>query len=359
MPLPTRTDVLTLDFTGYGQPAAYIEAKTLSPSSATLDYSVAAQPVYGLASGGSGVTVDLSAVSATGFVGSVSVRGAANFAITGVSAEAIFDGVGVAAGGSISTEPHENPCLGLVGTVNVVTLANVTLTGVEAAGSLGTAIVSAAEPVPVTGVLATGSVGSVFAQFGNNVTLTGVAAEAIFDGVGVAAGGSISTEPHENPCLGLVGTVTIFSVASVAVTTTGVSASGAVGTVDFQYNANIEVTEPYTIFADLGTVEVAAKTNVTLTGVSASGAVGTVATGFGYYVTGVSATVSLGGVAISIGANALVTGVQATGSVTTPLVWGVINDNQTPNWVTIDDSQSTTWSAINDGNTVVWVQIPT
>lgn len=49
MPLPTRTDVLTLDYSGAGQPAAYIEAKALSPSSATLDYSVAAQPVYGLA----------------------------------------------------------------------------------------------------------------------------------------------------------------------------------------------------------------------------------------------------------------------------------------------------------------------
>jgi hypothetical protein len=54
-----------------------------------------------------------------------------------------------------------------------------------------------------------------------------------------------------------------------------------------------------------------------------------------------------------------VTGVQAIGLVTTPLVWSVINDNQTPNWVTIDDSQSITWSAINDANTVVWVQIPT
>jgi hypothetical protein len=51
MPLPTRSDVLTLDYTGAGQPAAYIEAKTLSPSSATLDYTLAAQPVYGLAGG--------------------------------------------------------------------------------------------------------------------------------------------------------------------------------------------------------------------------------------------------------------------------------------------------------------------
>ena len=49
MPLPTRSDVLTLDFTGAGQPAAYIEAKTLSPTSYTLDYTLAAQPVVGLA----------------------------------------------------------------------------------------------------------------------------------------------------------------------------------------------------------------------------------------------------------------------------------------------------------------------
>ena len=51
MPLPTRSDVLTLDFTGYGQPAAYIEAKTLSPSSATLDYTLAGQPAFGLPDG--------------------------------------------------------------------------------------------------------------------------------------------------------------------------------------------------------------------------------------------------------------------------------------------------------------------
>jgi hypothetical protein len=51
MPLPTRSDVLTLDYTGAGQPAAYIEAKTLSPASATLDYTLAAQPVFGLPDG--------------------------------------------------------------------------------------------------------------------------------------------------------------------------------------------------------------------------------------------------------------------------------------------------------------------
>lgn len=51
MALPTRSDVQTLDFSGYGQPAAYLEAKALSPSSYTLDYSGYAQPVIGLAGG--------------------------------------------------------------------------------------------------------------------------------------------------------------------------------------------------------------------------------------------------------------------------------------------------------------------
>jgi hypothetical protein len=31
----------------------------------------------------------------------------------------------------------------------------------------------------------------------------------------------------------------------------------------------------------------------------------------------------------------LLTGVSATGSVTSPLIWEIIDDNQTPNWVQI------------------------
>ena len=52
MALPTRSEVLTLDYTGYAQPAAYIEAKALSPASSTLDYTLQAQPVFGLTDGG-------------------------------------------------------------------------------------------------------------------------------------------------------------------------------------------------------------------------------------------------------------------------------------------------------------------
>ena len=51
--------------------------------------------------------------------------------------------------------------------------------------------------------------------------------------------------------------------------------------------------------------------------------------------------------------------VQATGAVSGVLVWGVINDNQTPNWQNVDDSQTQNWVTVNDGNTVVWTQIST
>lgn len=51
MPLPTKTQIQTLDYSGYGQPAAYLEAKPLTPSSSTLVYSIWAQPVYGISDG--------------------------------------------------------------------------------------------------------------------------------------------------------------------------------------------------------------------------------------------------------------------------------------------------------------------
>ena len=57
MALPTRTNVQTLDYSGAGQPAAYLEAKALSPSSATLDYTLNAQPVFALAPGTGPVTL--------------------------------------------------------------------------------------------------------------------------------------------------------------------------------------------------------------------------------------------------------------------------------------------------------------
>jgi hypothetical protein len=77
------------------------------------------------------------------------------------------------------------------------------------------------------------------------------------------------------------------------------------------------------------------------------------------FVTGVSASGFIGTTSVRFGARVFLTGVSAIGSVTSPLVWQQINDNQTPNWVPVNDAQAGTWTQVNDGNTVVWTQIPT
>ena len=51
------------------------------------------------------------------------------------------------------------------------------------------------------------------------------------------------------------------------------------------------------------------------------------------------------------------TGVSATGYVRSVLVWGLIDDSQTPNWVNIDDSQTITWSEVDDAQTPDWLDI--
>jgi hypothetical protein len=54
----------------------------------------------------------------------------------------------------------------------------------------------------------------------------------------------------------------------------------------------------------------------------------------------------------------VVTGVLLTLSLTSPLIWGMINENQTPGWVQITDGAGQTWTQVNDGTTSDWTQIP-
>jgi hypothetical protein len=52
-------------------------------------------------------------------------------------------------------------------------------------------------------------------------------------------------------------------------------------------------------------------------------------------VTGFGLTASLGTVAPTAEAVVYLTGVSARGGVSTPLVWGIIDTSQTPNWTPI------------------------
>lgn len=136
MALPTRSDVLTLDYSGAGQPAAYVEAKTLTPSSATLDYTLAAQPVYGLANLIPPVTVDVTGVEAVSGTGVVDVAAAISALVSVTAVEG-----SAAVGQAIASIAISAFALGVaadvgVGTVTVTGGSNVFPLGVQAVGKV-------------------------------------------------------------------------------------------------------------------------------------------------------------------------------------------------------------------------------
>jgi hypothetical protein len=94
--------------------------------------------------------------------------------------------------------------------------------------------------------------------------------------------------------------------------------------------------------------------------------------------TGVSALGQVGSVIVRIPKIVEVTGVSADGIAGRVLVWGLIDDNQTPNWQNIEeisgawtpiapapppdwtpvaDTQTPEWVAVNDEQTTEWQQV--
>jgi hypothetical protein len=114
------------------------------------------------------------------------------------------------------------------------------------------------------------------------------------------------------------------------------------------------------------------------TGTGQAGAVSTTADA-NVPLTGVSALVLPGQVTVTANAGVNATGVSGQGQVGAVFVWGVIDDNQSPNWQEVNDSQAQNWGivdnaqaqnwlavndaqaqnwlAVNDGNTVSWTQV--
>lgn len=188
------------------------------------------------------------------------------------------------------------------------------------------------------------------------VELTGFTLDVIDDGVGVAADGSISVDPNDDVGTGQIGTVQVATVFRVPVT--GVEASASIGSVLVQATATTALTS---VSAEgvIGTANVTVNKPVPVSGVVASGAIGTVVASSNVLtsVTGVQASALLNSVTVGVFKRVFVSGVTATGEVgtlttvadcnvfpigvqaaaqvRTPLVWSIINDNQTPNWVQI------------------------
>lgn len=59
----------------------------------------------------------------------------------------------------------------------------------------------------------------------------------------------------------------------------------------------------------------------------------------------------------TVDAKGIVTGVLLTVSLSSPNVWGKVNDDQTPNWTRINDNSNPDWVSIDNVTNPNWVSI--
>jgi hypothetical protein len=199
----------------------------------------------------------------------------------------------------------------VVGDVEIDAKATVTLIGEAALGVLETGVaIDADSNHGVVGEQATIDIGEVTVIAKANIFPTGV--EAAND----------------------EGAVAVKTVNNVFVT--GVEGAGELGTATVSAKSNTGVSDVFAL-GYIGTTTVSAKAVVNVTGVVGTTGLGEAeVSGDGnVVVTGVAGTISLGSVAINSDANVTLTGVSANGYVNYPLVWGIIDTSQTPNWVPI------------------------
>jgi hypothetical protein len=126
------------------------------------------------AAGGTDATVNLTGVSATGALGTISLQISPNITLSGVSATGSIGSVSVTTGGNASVNVTGVAGSGAVGSVSVGLSPNVTLSGVAGTGAIGTLTASGATLVSITGVSATGAVNTVSLTVSSNFTITGV-----------------------------------------------------------------------------------------------------------------------------------------------------------------------------------------
>lgn len=227
-------------------------------------------------------------------------------AVTGVSASGYI--------GTVKTGIAVQPT-SVVGTVSLGTAvaqanADVIVSGVSAATALDSVTVYLQKQVAVAGVQAANDVGTVTTSAKSNTTLTGVNATAYLGEV----------EPD----------------AQATASPTGVSAAISIGTVEIDGKANVTV-DPQIAQVRLRSVEISSDNIISVTGFQLT-------MGLGDEGIRIDTTVELGTLYAygEVGtvdpdakATVYVTGVSATCRTSTPLVWGIIDTSQNPNWVPI------------------------
>jgi hypothetical protein len=213
------------------------------------------------------------------------------------------------------------------------TTQSTTLTGLGASATLGTVEIDAKATVILTGEAALGVLETgVAVDADSNHGVVGEQATINIGAVSVIAKANIFPAGVEG--VGNIGQVDQKTTNFVV--TTGVNGEGQIGNATVSAKSITGISDVFGI-GRVGNVSVNGSAVVNVTGVVGNTGLGEaeVDAESNVTVTGVVGTISLGSVAIRGKATVILTGVSATGRVARPLVWGLIDTSQNPNWVPI------------------------
>ena len=228
---------------------------------------------------------------------------------------------------------------GGVGSVSINGDADAVVTGLQATASGGVLVFN--ESISVTGLAATSGFGSTTVSLPTGVSVTGVSASMPM--TSLEAGGSLlgGLAFCEEPFATLSDdSLQISFQLGVGASVTGVAATGSVGSVTVNADANASVTGVAGTGQN-GSITIDGDAIVAVTGLAGTSGVGAVTVtqgaGINVAVGSVSAQGQVGVVTAIGNISVLVTGVAATGATSgaSIVAWNEIVPNQDPNWTEI------------------------
>jgi len=143
-------------------------------------------------------------------------------------------------------------------------------------------------------------------------------------------------------------------VISVTLSTLAITSGSGALTVDAE--ANVTPTT-LAITSGIGALTVVAEANVTLGTLVSTSAIGSVIIYENEVINAPSLAItsSIGSVSTNADATATITdSLEISTALGLVLVWGNIDDSQTPSYSVIDESQTPSWSSIDDSQTPDW-----
>ena len=241
----------------------------------------------------------------------------------------------------------------LATTLDSVTAAfdsSVAVTGEALATTLNSVTAVSSATVAVTGEALATTLGSVTTAFSSSVAVTG---EALATTLGnVAATQNAIATPTGEALATTLDSVTVITDATVAVT--GEALALTLGSVSITLDIIVDISS-LTLSTELNSVDVVVDNTTLLTGLSSATTLESVTpiSDATFLLTGLSASASVYDVTVTTSVSSFLLNMDL-GYVT---VWGVINDNQTPNWTPVVDTQGPSWGPIIDAQSPNWIEI--